>query len=82
MYCQNTVTGPRARGRERRGVFFFIAGGLYSVTALRENDQERVTVYKVYFLIAGMVLTFRINITEVVEVAREDVVKERGLGRR
>ena len=41
--------GPRARGRERRGVFYFIAGGLYSVTALRENDQERVTVYKVYF---------------------------------
>ena len=25
--------------------FFFIVGGLYSVTALRENDQERVTVY-------------------------------------
>ena len=22
-----------------------IVGGLYSVTALRENDQERVTVY-------------------------------------
>jgi hypothetical protein len=38
---------------------FLIAGGLYSVTALRENDQERVTVYtehrltKDYFLIVG-----------------------------
>ena len=28
-------------GRHR----FLIAGGLYSVTTLRENDQERVTVY-------------------------------------
>ena len=26
-------------------VIFLIVGGLYSVTALRENDQERVTVY-------------------------------------
>ena len=25
--------------------FVFILGGLYSVTALRENDQGRVTVY-------------------------------------
>ena len=30
---------PVRRGR------FLIAGGLYSVTALRENDQERATVY-------------------------------------
>ena len=26
-------------------IFIFIVGGFYSVTALRENDQERVTVY-------------------------------------
>jgi hypothetical protein len=39
--------GPR-RGPRRgdaRVSFFLIVGGLYSVTALRENDQERVTVY-------------------------------------
>ena len=26
---------------------FLIVGGLYSVTAWRENDQERVTVYTI-----------------------------------
>ena len=30
--------------------FFFIVGGLYSVTALRENDQERGTVYTAHRL--------------------------------
>jgi len=34
------------RGAEGiEGASFLIAGGLYSVTALRENDHERVTVY-------------------------------------
>jgi len=41
----------RAEGGEKESQFslvaryLLIAGGLYSVTALRENDQERVTVY-------------------------------------
>jgi len=33
----------RAYERERR--LFLIVGGLYSVTALRDNDNKRVTVY-------------------------------------
>jgi hypothetical protein len=35
----------RAEGGEKESQFFFIVGGLYSVTALRENDHARVTVY-------------------------------------
>jgi hypothetical protein len=35
--------------------FFF--GGLYSVTALRENDHERVTVYTKHRLILQALVT-------------------------
>jgi hypothetical protein len=34
-----------ARAPRLMSLDFLIAGGIYSVTALRENDQERVTVY-------------------------------------
>jgi len=48
---RSCAMGGRGRGGRRlfgSGVlfiFFFIVGGLYSVTALRENDNERATVY-------------------------------------
>jgi len=57
-------------GRETLGLLsLLIAGGLCSVTALRENDQERVTVYTEHQLALqaqmteALVLTFCINST-------------------
>ena len=39
------ATKRKLKGRFFDWANFFIVGGLYSVTALRENEQERVTVY-------------------------------------
>ena len=40
----------------RTHILFLIAGGLYSVTALRENDQERVTLYTKHRLTLQLLL--------------------------
>jgi hypothetical protein len=40
-----TLCAPTARFHGRPPAFCLVVGGLYSVTALLENDHERVTVY-------------------------------------
>jgi hypothetical protein len=46
------------RETSERDLIFVIAGGLYSVTTLRENDQERVTVCTIVFTKHRLTLQF------------------------
>jgi len=51
------VFASRRHAASRAPSFFFIVDGLYSVTALREIDHERVTVYTKHRLLLQALVT-------------------------